>query len=76
MADVGSLSTDSLLALPAALKHIPNEDGSFMIVLLSKAHQKSTRLWVCVSYLCMQNAGSKYLKPRSGPREQPVTNLK
>lgn len=24
----------------------------------------------------MQNAGSKYLKPSSGPREQPVTNLK
>lgn len=27
------------------------------------------------NYLCMQKHGSRYLKPRSGPREQPVTNL-
>lgn len=27
------------------------------------------------SYLWIQNFGSKYLNPRSGPREQPVTNL-
>lgn len=26
-------------------------------------------------YLCMQNCGSRYLNPRSGPREHPVTNL-
>lgn len=28
-----------------------------------------------INYLCMQKEGSRYLKPRSGPREQPVTNL-
>jgi len=26
--------------------------------------------------LCIQNFGSRYLNPRSGPREHPVTNLK
>lgn len=32
MADVGSLSTASLLALPAALKHSPNDDDASLMI--------------------------------------------